>query len=427
MFKRLFQFFFGVVVCGLIGSVPVLAQAQVTTGQTITVITGTQSTELLDSSQNVANRDYIPDHPFWVNRDECAAGWIYQIGVTTTGINGMIFEVWATSGGDCSLTTSRYPGSTNPVCWKIYEQSSFQQGTSGTTTLYIPAQRIVGAHIYQAGVADTINVIEGTKDDCDPTKRTDVVPSAGVALTLYFYAFGNGTGTTPTASATWGDVGYDLIGPTPPSTVSVASADTQLYLNWAQVLDSDLAGYHIYCKNPDGLGPDGGIFNTGVANSTGGASSSGGASATGGSSSAGAGTSTGGAVSLENPNCADSVLAQSNLPPEGMGYNGQVGGITATSGIASGLTNGASYACAVSAYDTRKNDGPFSVVQCGRPWWVNDFFSTYRTTGGKGGGGFCSIGQRGSGLGLLIPLASLGLLALRRKRALSPKSKRTST
>ena len=346
MYKRLIRLFFGVPVCWLIALVPVCAKAQ-TLGQTISIITGTQSTELLDSSGNVASRDYLPDHPYWVNRGECQAGWQYQIGVTTTGINGMPFEVWASSGSGCDQTTERFPGSTNPVCWKVYAQSSFQQGTSGTTTIYIPAQTIVGAHTYQAGVTDTISVIPGTKDDCDPQHRTDTVPSTGVALTLYFYAFGNGTGTT------WGDVGYDLIGPTPPSTVSVASADTQLYLNWAQVTDSDLAGYHIYCRTPNNkLLADAGVLTTG------GSSSAGGASSTGGSSSAGGATSTEVSTPVQNPDCVDNVIYQSNLPPSDLGTVGQVGGITATSGVASGLTNGDPYACAVSAYDTRKNDGP---------------------------------------------------------------------
>jgi hypothetical protein len=104
------------------------------------------------------------------------------------------------------------------------------------------------------------------------------------------------------------------------------------------------------------------------------------------------------------------------LPDPDISYRGRADGVTPTSGIATGLENGKSYACAVSAFDTRQNDGLFSQVQCGTPWWVNDFYTVYRDNHGKGGGGFCSIGQRASGFGLLIPLASVCLLALRRAR-----------
>lgn len=374
--------------CGLIGWSAASAQAQTTTtGQTITVVTNSQSTQLIDAAGNTINRSYVPDHPFWVNRSECDAGAQYQIGITSAGINGLPFEVWATNGGDCSTQASRFPPS--PTCWKVYSQSSFTQGTSGTTVIYIPAQTILGAHKY-INTTDTISVIPGNKDDCNPLKRLDTVPSTGVALTLYFFAFGNGTSGTATATATWTDVGYDLVGPSAPSSISTAPADSQLYVNWSQVLDSDLAGYHIYCKEPDGTpNPDAGVPTSGTTADAG------------------------------DPTCVDSQLWQGNYPGSEIGAtsSGRVDGVTATSGIASGLTNAHRYACAVSAFDTRLNDGKFSMVQCGQPWWVRDFYSAYRSDAhGKGGGGFCSIGQRASGVGLLIPLASLCLLALRRWR-----------
>jgi hypothetical protein len=365
-----------------------------TTGQTITIVTNSQSTQLVDSQLNSVNRSYVPDHPFWVNRGECEADWQYQIGVSSTGINGLPFEVWATNGGDCSTVGARLQPTT-ATCWKVYSQSSFTQGTSGTTNIYISARTLLGGHKYVAGTTDTISVIPGVKDDCNPMKRVDTVPSTGVALTVYFFAFGNGTSGTPTATATWTDAGYDLLGPTPPSSVSVASADTQLYVNWSQVLDSDLAGYHIYCKLPNGSQSDAGtsLIDTSV---------------------------DGGLVDSQ---CLDDQVWPNLLPPTDLPLSGRVDGITATSGLASGLENGKRYACAVAAFDTRQNDGRLSMVKCGEPWWVNDFYTKYRGSQGKGGGGFCSIGQRGSGFGLLIPLASLCLLALRRWRSSTQESK----
>jgi hypothetical protein len=177
----------------------------------------------------------------------------------------------------------------------------------------------------------------------------------------------------------------------------------------------------------------GGSAAAGGSTAAGGSAAAGGSVATGGSSDAGGSGTTGGSTStststsLDNPSCPDSQLKQTYFPPTGMGYSGRADGVTPTSGIAAGLDNGHQYACVVSAYDTRENDGPFSVVACGKPWWVKDFYSTYSAAGGKGGGGFCSIGRVRSGVGLLIPLASLCLLALRRMRKSNRKSDKSSS
>jgi hypothetical protein len=418
--QRHHRFLQGAITFLVTASAPAIASAQTPTGQTITIVTNSQSTQLLDKSGKVITRDYVPDHPFWVNRSECIADWQYQIGISTVGINGFPFEVWATNGGDCSATTARFP--LNPTCWKVYSESSFYQGTSGTTTIYISARTILGEHKY-LNTTDTISVIPGTEADCDPTTHKSIVPSTGVALTLYFFAFGNGSSGAPTATATWNDVGYDLIGPSPPSSVGVAAADTQLYVNWSQVLDADLAGYRIYCERPDGTSTDAGLVGSGGSGATGGSSGSSTSTDVGGSTApeaSGGATSTSASTSVANEACLDSRIWQGKLP-SGVSAKGSADGKTPTSGIASGLQNGYPYACAVSAFDTRKNDGPLSVVRCGTPWWVNDFYSNYRNNAnGKGGGGFCSIGHKGSAVGWLIPLASLCLLALRR---LQPKTR----
>ena len=250
------------------------------------------------------------------------------------------------------------------------------------------------------------------------------MPSTGIAVTIFIYGFvGVGNNGTPTVTATWTNGGYDLIGPTAPTTVGAQAADTELYMNWSQVVDTDLAGYHIYCKAPDGQTPNVGALSVGGAGSTGGAASVGGVGSTGGAASTGGAIAAGGGTSVAdagldyNPSCPDSQMYQGAFPTSDMHPSGSATDKLATNGIANGLTNGTSYACAIAAYDTRKNDGPFSVVQCATPWYVDDFFSTYRRAGGKGGGGFCSIGHAGSAIGFAIPLAAIALLALRRRRS----------
>ena len=176
----------------IVGLLPSRGAAQTTTG-TITVITGTQATELVDANGTPVSRSYVPTHPFWVNRHECEAGWQYQIGLTTDiSLNGSVFEVWASNSGDCSQELYRYGGSA--ICWKVYYSGSWTAGIAGTTSILIPAQAIVGSHTN--GGTDFISVAPYSADDCNPAIHA--VASTGVAITLFFYAFsGANTGTPP--------------------------------------------------------------------------------------------------------------------------------------------------------------------------------------------------------------------------------------
>jgi hypothetical protein len=381
-------------VSAAIGLLPNLAFAQTTTTGAITINTGSQATQLVDKVHKSVSHSYLSDHPFWVNLDECRQGWQYQISVSTIGTGSANMEVWAASaGGDCSTVANRY---TSPLCWRV----GYFGVTEGTFPYYIPVQRIVGQHTFVQNsdpVSVGTTVPEGKLEDCDATASSGTIPEAGAPITLFFYIFGGTVSGAPAYSQTWGDSGYDLIGPTAPGTVGVRSAESELYMNWSQVLDSDLAGYRLYCEpcqTPDASADICAQYANTDAN-------------------------------VANCVTPSTDLIPGCLPADNF-LHGSVSDKLATSGIATNLNNGTPYGCAIATFDTRRNSGTLSSLQTGRPWPVNDFFSTYRAAGGKGGGGFCSIGQRSSGIGMLIPLASLGLLALRRGRCWPRKSKRTS-
>jgi len=364
-------------------STPTLAQ---TTAASITINTGSQATQLVDQNGNAVTHGYTSDHPFWVNLQECRAGWQYQVSVTTVGTGTANMEVWAsTAGNDCASTAARF---TTASCWRV----GYFGVNEGTYAYYIPVQNVVAMHYFGLGEASGTTVHQGTAEDCDKIAR-QTNARAGVSITLYFYIFsGAGTGT-PTYSATWAESGYDLIGPSAPATVGARAADTQLYLNWSQVLDSDLAGYRVYCQECRAAG------DLDVCDSY----------------------STGDAGEFDCSSDVDNLVPGCLPPSEHL--KGTVSDKLAVSGIAGNLTNGREYACGVAGFDTRQNSGTLSELVTGSPWWVRDFYTAYREAKGKGGGGFCSVGQRPSGFGLLIPLASLGLLALRRWRSSTQRSR----
>ena len=370
---------FGVVTA--LGLAPSLARAQTTTAANISVVTGTQATQLVDSSNNPVTHTFVSDQPFWVNLAECKAGWQYQVSITTVGIGSTTMEVWAGStSSDCSQGASRF--STSPSCWRV----GIFGVNDGTSAVYIPVQRVVGQHYLGLGDVAGNTVPEGNRDDCDRI-ATGLTQEAGVAINLNFYIFSGGTTNgTPTYSAVWGSAGYDLVGPAPPTTVNLRPADGQIYVSWSQVAVTDLAGYKIYCQ--DQSGTDAGFV-------------------------VDAGTTDAGTTVCPDKN---TPMTAGCLPPNDMVPSGDVSDKLATSGIAQGLADGHQYACAVASYDTRQNDGVLSDLSFTSPWYVDDFFSIYRKNGGKAGGGFCSINIHRAPYWGTLTLATVAFLVLRKRR-----------
>ncbi len=394
MSKRLLASILGFLVLTALGLWPATVAAQTTTGQSITVNTGSQATELVDKNGNPATHTYTPANPFWVNLSECQADWSYQISVTGAGIASQPFEVWAgASGTDC--TQAIYRAGTSAVCWRVYYNGAIPDGTFNIT---IPVQNVVAQRPNtnpNSTLGSGTDVYQGTTADC--ITGAAIVPETGASLQLNFYVFGAGSNAgVPTVTATWTGPGYDGTGPLAPLGITASAADTQLYMGWLQVTETDLAGYRIYCVPSDA---DAGTNLLATPFSDAGADAG---------FDADAGTSQ-----------CPSALVPGALPVQittPLILAGSASDKLAVSGVASGLNDGTLYACAVSSYNVMQNDGPLSDVMCATPWYVNDFFSSYRRLGGQAGGGFCSVSRNRSAIALIIPLASLVLLALRRRR-----------
>jgi hypothetical protein len=392
MLNRPLASMMGFLVLAALGLAPTQAAAQTTTTGTITINTGTQATELVDANHNPVSHSYQPatSQLFWVNLSECRLGWQYQVSVTTAGIGSATMEVWAGLGSaDCSQTTYRYGTGVygTQQCWRVASVGIIDQ----TSAVYIPVENVVA----QIWTSDTngADVPTATAADCDRIAASGTIPEAGESVNLNFYVFLAGTSGTPTYSATWSGAGFDLIGPQAPTGVSLQPADTEMYVNWGQVVVTDLAGYNIFCQ--DLTANDGGLSFLGSND---------------------AGLTDAGTVACPAKN---TPITAGCLPPDGMSPSGTVASTLATSGIAGNLKNGDTYACAVSCYDTMQNNGPLSEYATSAPWYVDDFFSNYRERGGKAGGGFCSVGKGRSAFALVIPLAAIVLLALRRRRSRS--------
>ncbi len=405
--KRLLASIVGFLVLTALGLWPASGAAQ-TVGASIAINHTSQSTFLADANGKQFSHAYTPSTTqlLWVNKKECQQNLTYQVSVTATGIQGLPIEVWASQPGtDCSSQLNRY---NTPICWRVFKDIA----QNGTYTIPIRVEDIVA----QKPIPDpTAPKYIATASDCNIAALT--VPSGGISIALYFYVFSGLANGTPTYSDSWDQFGFDLVGPNPPATVTVGLADSELHLHWTSVLDPDRAGFHIYCA-PGGavIDVDSGLNSGGAASTGGGATATGGiattAGGTGGSSSTAVPQADAG---VENPQCPNTAIAAGKQPPDNISPSGTASTITATDAYATGLNNGTNYACAISVIDVMGNDGPLSQNVCGNPQPVNDLFTAYRKAGGKGGGGFCSIGRPGSAIGQMIPLACLALLALRRR------------
>lgn len=353
--------------------------------------------------------------PYWVSHSDCVADDVFTFPVDMTSFSGKSLQVWA--GPECTTKTKREGSQID--CWKLYE--AFPQTT--TLSVKLRAQDMVAQE--KPGAPGT-----GTSAACE---RTDIA-TEGVAVVLHFMLLDSNNDLAGT-EATF-DSGFDVIGPPAPTSISAGIGEKQLIVSWTNPIATDLAGYRVYCDSGNGPGSapaaggaagssgaagagatDAGSDAAAEASATGGDSgleaSAGGSGGTSGSS----GTGGSGGGSAGNPDCPSASLTPGTIPSSEY-QCGSTSSKVSTEVTATNLANGVKYAVAVAAFDTLGNSGPLSKVACGTPQPVDDFFELYRRAGGKGGGGFCALGQNPSQATLALFGAALAVSLLRRRRRL---------
>ncbi len=376
---------------------------------------------------------------YWLTHDDCLANVEYTFRPVLSNFVGMTLEIWVSIGGGSCATYAARRGPT-PTCWLVY---------AGNPPTAYPEIKLKAWDILagvQSGV--TVNPVKGTIETC--AKYTSSTPQTA---TLSFDLLAAAATTDLTGGYDY-PLKFDFAGPAAPTELATGTGEATIPLTWKGVTGTDLRGYRFYCApagTPGNSGPPvvggtatGGTSSTGGtagASSTGGTVSTGGAPAQAGATSTGGTVATGGAVAtgstagatstggsstavsgLANPECATNVLLPGTLPDP----KWECGSADATSasGVAKSdlIKNGTIYAVAIAAIDNVGNSGPLSPNICAAPVPVEDFYEVYRAEGGKGGGGFCSLGHRPSSatLGLLGLTAALALL---RRRNSAPRSR----
>jgi hypothetical protein len=342
---------------GLLLSAPVFAQ-------TVTLPTG---------SNGVVRRHNIPDlERDQINRRTCDDNEQITFQLSVQGNPGTSYRLGAWTGSGCDNETLRV--GTGATCRRVGADVAYAADASPIT---LGVQQIVGA-VNLTSVATTDGGTgeggagSGVGGVCDGSAQA-------VAFTLNFLLVdSNGKSPSGYTFPKW-EAEFDLAGPDAPRGVTAGIGENTLVISWTAASDTarqDTDGYYFFCDPPPGTGTptvDGGT-----------------------------------------PTCGEPTMTAENACGRALGGN-------VTSGQTSSLMNGVSYSVAVAAQDLFMNYGKLSDSTCATPEPVTGFFEAYRDAGGKGGGGFCSIGAgRSPTLAGFGALALLGL-ALRRRSARARK------
>ncbi len=307
-----------------------------------------------------------------INRRNCLDDEQITFQLAVRGNPGSSFTLGAWTGRDCETEASRV--GVNATCRRVGNAVPYQVDASPLT---LGVQEIVGT-VNLTGVTTDAGTTEGGAGAGGNDPAVCDGDADPVSFTLHFLLV-DSSGRSPAGYTfpKW-DAQFDLQGPEAPRSVTAGIGENRLIVSWKPggSTTSEVEGYYFFCDPPAG---------TGTPSVDGGAAG-----------------------------CGAPVLADANACGSALGGN-------VTSGETRSLTNGVTYGVAVAGRDTFRNYGELSSTTCATPQPVNGFFETYRDAGGKGGGGFCSIGAgRSSALAGLGALALLGL-SLRRRAARTRK------
>jgi hypothetical protein len=383
------------------------------------VIFGATTLASAQSKVEVANVDSTSEHPnnfnrTWVSYADCIGDIELTFPTTVTGAALTDnLEIWVSNGALCSDSESRGGDATD--CKRIY---GVPLSEDATPDIVLKASEIA------AGLPDVTGC-----EDATPTT------SPRTADLWFMVMHGGDVEIDPADYVVWSETKVDLLGPKPPTDITVAAGEEQLVVTTDVPGDkADAKSYQVFCDlnggGGVGVGGAGGGTTTTTAATTSstaattGAGGAGGAGVGGAGGAGGAGAVTaGGGSSTEDPSCTSPVLEAGERPDAGnaCGEPSEDGTAYATLvGLdpTAPLVNGTSYVIGVAGVDDLGNVGELSELYCATPVPVDDFFETYRSAGGKGGGGFCAF-ARGSlrdALAMLVPLGLLGAGAVARRR-----------
>jgi hypothetical protein len=298
----------------------------------------------------------------WINYEECVANDVFTFPLQTND-TGPLLEVWAGNSNCAELRSSN----DREQCWIVASVPANED----TFNVYVPVRNMVARRLNIDSPPENLPA-----SVCDESRN----PS-GEKFTLYFILQEGGRSV---GSMSWDappeGLGFDMVGPSPPRTISVGVGERQLTIGIDDVPEEeDRERFEAFCV-PEGTMalPEEGEADAGTTDAGGDAAVSAASSA---GVDAGGGAAPGG--------CYSPIIRSGVRPP--LGFSCGEAGETSTRLRTSRLTNNITYAVGVSGQDAVGNAGVLSELQCGTPIELDDFYEVYSRNGGLGGGGFCAL------------------------------------
>ena len=162
---------------------------------------------------------------YYVSYADCTGDCSLTFPATLTLAGSTTLEIWVSENLDCSLLENRDLNNSTS-CRLIRSQAA----TDKNTTLTLKASEIVEALGIQ-NCEDSVSAARATK--------------------LYFLLNSSGTADIdPVNMAVWDQTKVDLMGPTPPTDLTVKPGERSLVVDYTETKDSDKRGYKIFCDPP---------------------------------------------------------------------------------------------------------------------------------------------------------------------------------
>lgn len=337
----------------------------------------------------------MPANTQGLNFDDCNSNVKIRFTLTMTAIDtsGYSLQAWA-GPSDCSPVAART--ASTAACWPVLG-ANIAQATSATVDV---------------NVRDIVSQIGRTTSGINltytPAGQSVCLSGGSGAISVYFLLVPSANGdATGQASA----FKVKLTGPPAPTINSVGAGDTLLNVSWTPATDTDTQGFVVYTDPPINSVGDAGAVTT----------------------CADAGFSDGGVDDAGNPInipndascsstpisvsdggvCGTSALVAGVQGSQVSGFEAARTGNTSSSLTVTGLSNFVTYNVAVAATDSYGNVGaisaPTSPTTCGVPQPIDDFWKTYRNSGGTAGGSCAAVDVGNAEGAPLFGLAMLGL------------------
>ncbi len=395
------------------------AQAQVTTGTTVSV-SMKDTLQRLDANGNNVTKRVDPANREGVNLSDCHADQSIVFPIVESGFTpGDVAEIWASNGAvDCTNPDNR-PGTLSVHCYKL---GTFPLTTTTSTTIKVK----------------TLLTATGVT-----TLDAQGCPSVDIStITVYFMILRNGSATMPVATDTV-PIKIDTQGPLGLTGVKALPGNGAITISWDSVGEAgaqDIIGAEALCDpapTPSTVTDAGGttVCVEGGTTTTDDAGDAEASTATGSEPSCSTVPAEGGAAGGPIPTtseipsnglaCTTQAFATSTAIPCGSvsGTTGNTIRIDNINGMP--LMNGVVYAVAVGGTDSFENVGSLSSTVCQFPEQTSDFWQDYRTAGGQAGG--CAVEGDALPIGsftLLTVGSVMTLSILRRKRDKRAKAKK---